>query len=223
MADEDYELVMGDKRWSSWSLRPWLLMKAFGIPFRERLVRLRWAGTTQEIARHSPSGRIPLLKVAATPEHGEPLLVWDSLAIIEFLAEVHPDKAIWPQSREKRALARAVSAEMHSGFYSLRNQMPMDFLNNHPAAPIEPPVEADIRRIVAIWNDCRQRYGAEGDFLFGRFCAADAMFAPVATRFRSYSVDLSRLGDDGVAAGYAQALLSRPEMTEWGEGAAKET
>jgi glutathione S-transferase len=223
MANEDDELVIGDKRWSSWSLRPWLLMKAFGIPFRERLIRLRWTGTTEEIARHSPSGRIPLLKVASVSESGEPLLVWDSLAIVEFLAELHPEKAIWPQSREKRALARAVSAEMHSGFYSLRNQMPMDFLNIHPAAPIDAPVEADIRRIVAIWQDCRARCGGDGDFLFGKFCAADAMFAPVATRFRSYSVDLSRLGDDGVAAAYAQAVLGLPEMTEWGQGAAMET
>jgi glutathione S-transferase len=216
MTETDYELVIGDKRWSSWSLRPWLLLKVFGIPFREKLIRLRQHGTTAELAAHSPSGKIPLLKTGG-------LLIWDSLAIAEFVAEEHPGKPIWPADRAKRAVARAVSAEMHSGFYSLRTAMPMDFLNVHPARPIEADVEADIRRIVALWTECRQRHGEGGDFLFGAFSAADAMFAPVATRFRSYSVALGELGDgDGLAARYAQAVLDLPEMAEWGEGAALE-
>ncbi len=223
MGGNDYELVIGDKRWSSWSLRPWLVMKAFGIPFREIMIQLRWIGTTAAIARHSPSGKVPLLKVALERDQGaDKLLVWDSLAIIEFLAEEHPDKAIWPESREKRALARAVSAEMHSGFYSLRDQMPMDFLAVHEPKPVEREVGKDIRRIVALWRDCRQRYAASGEFLFGTFSAVDAMYAPVATRFRTYGVDLAQFGDDGVAARYAEALLTLPEMTEWGEGAAAE-
>jgi glutathione S-transferase len=216
MTETDYELVIGDKRWSSWSLRPWLLLKVFGIPFREKLIRLRQHGTTAELAAHSPSGKIPLLKTGG-------LLIWDSLAIAEFVAEEHPGKPIWPADRAKRAVARAVSAEMHSGFYSLRTAMPMDFLNVHPARPIEADVEADIRRIVALWTECRQRHGEGGDFLFGAFSAADAMFAPVATRFRSYSVALGELGDEhGLAARYAQAVLDLPEMAEWGEGAALE-
>ena len=122
MTEPDYELVIGNKRTSSWSLRPWLLLKVFGIPFRETHVRLRQTDTAETIARHSPSGKVPVLKA------GE-LVVWDSLAIAEFVADEHRNKAIWPEDRVKRAIARAVSAEMHSGFYSLRSAMPMDFVN----------------------------------------------------------------------------------------------
>jgi glutathione S-transferase len=213
MQGGDYELVIGDKRWSSWSLRPWMLMKAFAIPFQETLIRLRRPETAENIARHSPSGKVPLLRAG-------PLVIWDSLAIAEFLAEEHPDKAIWPREREKRAAARAVSAEMHSSFHALRSQMPMDLANVHAPAPIGPDVADDIRRIVAIWTQCRRAHGGGGDCLFGAFCAADAMFVPVATRFRTYSVDLAAFGDDGTASGYARMLLALPEMLEWGEGAA---
>lgn len=212
MTQADYELVIGDKRWSTWSLRPWLALKMFGIPFRERMIRLRQHGTTEEIALHSPSAKVPLLRTGG-------LLIWDSLAIVEFVAEEHPGKAIWPGDKAKRAVARAVSAEMHSGFYALRTAMPMDFLNVHPFPAGEAGAEADITRIVALWTDCRKRHGEGGDFLFGAFSAADAMFAPVATRFRSYSVDLARFGDDGTAARYMHAVLDLPAMAEWGQGA----
>jgi glutathione S-transferase len=215
MTEAAYELVIGDKRWSSWSLRPWLLLKVFGIPFREAPIRLRQSDTAEQIARNSPSGKVPLLKA------GE-LVVWDSLAIVEFLAEEHRDKAIWPADRVKRATARAISAEMHSGFYSLRSAMPMDFLNVYASWPVEEAVEHDIKRIVAIWRDCRARFGEGGEFLFGPFSAADAMFAPVATRLRSYSVDLPAMGDDGAAARYLEAVLGLKEMAEWGEGASRE-
>lgn len=215
MPNGDYELIIGDKRWSSWSLRSWLLMKAFSLPFSEVLIRLRQPDAASEIARHSPSGKVPLLKAGS-------LLIWDSLAIAEFLAEEHPEKAIWPDTREKRAVARAVSAEMHSGFYSLRNQMPMDFLTVHASWPIDDGVERDIRRIVAIWKDCRLQHGVGGDFLFGAFSAADAMFAPVATRFRTYSVNLAKFGDDGSASRYAETLLALPAMHAWGQGAMQE-
>jgi glutathione S-transferase len=212
----DYELVIGDKRWSSWSLRPWVLMKTLGIPFHETLVRLRRPETAGEIAMYSPSGKIPLLKAGG-------LVVWDSLAIAEFLADEHPDKGVWPEARDKRAHARAVSAEMHSGFTALRQHMPMDFLNVYASWPPEADVENDIRRIVTIWGEYRRRHGGEGPFLFGAFSAADAMFAPVATRFRSYSVDLAAYGDDGAVAAYRDTLLGLPAMAEWGEGAALET
>jgi glutathione S-transferase len=215
MLQESYELVIGDKRWSSWSLRPWLLLKAFGIPFRETLIRLRQPETAENIARHTLSGKIPVLKAGD-------LVIWDSLAIAEFVAEEHRDKPVWPTDRAARALARAVSAEMHSGFYALRKGMPMDFLNIYAAWPVEEDVRADIARIVAIWRQCRAAYSGEGDFLLGAFSAADAMFAPVATRFRSYSVDLADYGDDGLAARYAETILALPEMAEWGEGAARE-
>jgi glutathione S-transferase len=215
MQHSDYELVIGDKRLSSWSLRPWLLMKVFGIPFRETLVRLRQETTVAEIARHSPSGKVPLLKAGT-------LRVWDSLAIIEYLADAHPGKAVWPQDREARAIARSVSAEMHSGFYPLRRHMPMDYLEVYASWPPEDEVEKDIRRVVEIWKDCRASHGAGGDFLFGDFSAADAMYAPVATRFRTYSTDLSAYGDDGTAARYMQSILALPAMAEWGDGAALE-
>jgi glutathione S-transferase len=215
MTETDYELVIGDKRLSSWSLRPWVLMKVFGIPFRETMIRLRRPQTPEAIAQHSPSGKIPLLKAGG-------LRIWDSLAIAEFLADEHRGKAIWPEDRERRAVARSVSAEMHSGFQALRNAMPMDFTNVYASWPVEEDVKHDIRRIVAIWTECRQRYGADGEFLFGGFCAADAMFAPVATRFRSYSVDLADYGDGGQAARYQDTLLGLPAMEEWGAGAAQE-
>lgn len=210
----NYELVIGDKNYSSWSLRPWLLMKAFGIPFAERLVRLRWPETKAEILRHSPSGKVPALKA-------EGLVIWDSLAIMEFLAERHPNEAIWPADSQARAVARCVAAEMHSGFAPLRNECPMDFRSTLAFPDVE-AVREDVARIVAIWTDCRRRYGAGGDFLFGAFSAADAMYAPVVSRFTTYRPDLAALGDEGAAARYVERVMAMPEMREWGEAAAGE-
>jgi glutathione S-transferase len=208
--------VIGDKNLSSWSLRPWLALKQCGIPFAEERIRLRQPDSKTEILRHSPSGKVPALKT----EWG---VIWDSLAILEFLAERHPECALWPQEGEARAAARSVSAEMHAGFFTLRNEMSMDLLGRLPPPPIEGALEADIRRIVAIWKDSRARFGKGGPFLFGAFSNADAMYAPVATRFRTYGVDLARYGDDGTAASYADALLALPAMAEWTEGARAET
>jgi glutathione S-transferase len=210
-----YELVIGNKNTSSWSLRPWLAMKAFGIPFSETSIRLRQPETPAEILRHSPSGKVPVLK-------SDGLLIWDTLAIIEFLAEQHPNKPLWPADRDARAIARCVSAEMHSGFQALRNECPMDFINVLGFPNASEAVSADIARIVAIWKDCRTRFGGGGSFLFGGFTAADAMFAPVASRFRTYEVDLNRFGDDGTAAEYRDAMMSMPEMVAWAEGARAE-
>jgi glutathione S-transferase len=209
---EPYELVIGSKNGSSWSLRPWLVMKTFNIPFRETLVRLRRPETLAELRRHSPSAKVPVLK-------SDGLLVWDSLAIIEFLAEQHPNEPLWPEDVAARANARCISAEMHSGFQALRNECPMDFVNVVPFPDASPEALADIERVVAIWLDCRRRYGSGGAFLFGGFSAADAMFAPVASRFRSYQVDLSRFGDDGTAARYRDTMMAMPAMAAWGEGA----
>ncbi len=210
-----YELIIGNKNTSSWSLRPWLLMKALGIQFSETLIRLRRPETPAELLRHSPSGKVPVLKSGG-------LLVWDTLAIVELLAEQHPNKRVWPADRDARAIARCVSAEMHSGFQALRNECPMDFVNvlGYPNASAS--VLADIERIVAIWKDCRRRFGGGGPFLFGGFSAADAMYAPVASRFRSYEVDLGRFGDDGTAASYRDTMLSMPEMADWAEEAKTE-
>lgn len=211
-----YELVTGNKSWSSWSLRPWLLLKVFGIPFRETLVRLRQPNTKERILNRSPSGKVPALVTGD-------LVIWDSLAIMEYLAEEHPGAPLWPRDKDARALARAGSAEMHSGFYPLRARMPMDFLHACPCPPLNDELAQDIRRIVAIWRDCRGRSGGEGGpFLFGGFSIADAMFAPVATRFRTYNVDIAAFGDDGAAAAYCKTVLDLPEMAEWGRGAALE-
>jgi glutathione S-transferase len=215
MARNDYTLVIGDKNLSSWSLRPWLAMRQCGIPFAEECIRLRQPDSKAEILRHSPSGKVPALKTRTG-------VVWDSLAILDYLAERHPEHRLWPQDEEARAAARSISAEMHAGFATLRNDMPMDLLSRLPSPPLSAALEADIRRIAAIWKDTRARFGEDGPFLFGAFTNADAMYAPVATRFRTYGVDLARFGDDGTGAAYAETVLALPAMAEWTEGAKDE-
>jgi glutathione S-transferase len=206
-------LVIGDKAWSSWSLRPWLAAKAAGVPFREVEVRLRQPDTAQQIAVHSPSGRIPVLKRG-------PFLVWDSLAICEYLAELVPAAQLWPQDAPARAVARSVSAEMHSGFLALRKEFPMDFHARIAGREPSEQARADIGRIARIWRERRHEAGEAGPFLFGAFTIADAMYAPVATRFRTYGIDLAAYGDDGSGAAYLQTLLNMPHMQEWGAGSA---
>lgn len=215
MTANAYTLVIGDKNLSSWSLRPWLALKQCGIPFAEECIRLRQPNSKAEILRHCPSGKVPALKTKTG-------VVWDSLAILDTLAERHPEHMLWPQDEEARAAARSISAEMHSGFATLRNEMPMDLLSKLPSPPLGAALEADIGRIAAIWKDTRARFGQGGPFLFGAFTNADAMYAPVATRFRTYGVDLGRFGDDGTAAAYAEAILALPAMEEWTEGARDE-
>ncbi len=212
--EDGIALVIGDKAWSSWSLRPWLAAKLAAIPFREVPVGLRQAETASEIAAHSPSGHIPVLKRGG-------LLVWDSLAICEYLAELAPEARLWPAEPEARAVARSISAEMHSGFQALRSEFPMDFHARIGGRVPSAQARADIRRVVEIWREARRDFGADGPFLFGGFTIADAMFAPVATRFRTYRLDLASFGDNGAATTYAQAILSLPQMAEWGEGAAR--
>jgi glutathione S-transferase len=215
MATFDYTLIIGDKNLSSWSLRPWLALKYFNLPFVEERVRLRQPESKTAILRHSPSGKVPALKA-------DGLVVFDSLAILEFLAERHPERGLWPRDTEPRALARSVAAEMHAGFAALRNEMSMDLLARLPTPLIGPALEGDIARIVAIWGDLRARFGKGGPFLFGDFTNADAMYAPVATRFRTYGVELTQFGDDGSAEAYAEALLALPAMAEWRKGAEAE-
>jgi glutathione S-transferase len=210
-----YRLLIGDKAWSSWSFRPWLLMTAFGVPFTEIAVRLRQPGSKAEILKHSPAGKVPALFVGD-------LLVWDSLAIIETIADRHPELAIWPKDPDARAVARAVSAEMHAGFQQLREHCPMDILNSKPMETLPDTVELNVRRIIACWSSCRTRFGAGGPFLFGQFSAADAMYAPVASRFKTYIPDLAKYGDDGTAAHYVSAIFAMPEMAAWEAAAARE-
>lgn len=211
-----YRLVIGNKNTSSWSLRPWLAMRHAGLPFSEVNINLRDADAKAQILAKSPSGKVPALLVGNR-------VVWDSLAILEFLSEAHPEAALWPKSRDARAQARCVAAEMHAGFQPLRQQCPMDCLARTPKTDLSKEVAADVRRIVALWRDCRRQFGAGGPFLFGAFSAADAMYAPVASRFRTYIPDLAAFGDDGTARAYVEALFALPQMTAWEQGARAET
>jgi len=205
------ELVIGTKKWSSWSLRPWLVIKRAGLPFTETLVELRQENNQSEAAirAHSPSGLVPALK------DGD-LVIWDSLAISEYLAEKAP--GLWPADPAARALARAAAAEMHSGFGSLRGECPMALEVEPKAVELSPATQKDIRRITALWTELLGRFG--GPFLAGEWSIADAFYTPVATRFRTYGVKLSDYGDDGPAGEYCQRLLETPEFLEW-EAASK--
>lgn len=207
-----YRLVIGNKNWSSWSLRPWLAMRRAGLAFEEINIRLRRPDSKAEILKHSPSGLVPTLI------DGD-LVIWDSLSILEYLAEQHPDQQLWPAERDGRARARSVAAEMHSGFAPLRQHCPMEVLARSPMAEVPDDVAANVRRIVAIWRDCRTQFGSDGPFLFSRFSVADAMYAPVAARFRTYLPDLGPFGDDGTAQGYVETIFAMPEMAAWEEGA----
>jgi len=207
----DFTLYIGNKNYSSWSLRGWLMAKAAGITFEEVLIRLRQPNTKAEVLRHSPSGRVPALV------HGE-VSIWESLAIGEYLAELFPDAGLWPQSRAARAVARSVSTEMHAGFSALRTHFPMNVRSSFPNRASTPEVQADIDRITAIWHDCRTRFGKDGPFLFGgTFGNADAMYAPVVSRFRTYKVEL-----DAGAQTYCDAVWSWPPMQEWASAAKNE-
>ena len=204
-----YKIVIGNKRYSSWSLRPWILLRQAQLPFEEIVIALDHPDTDATIRKYSPAGRVPVLL------DGE-LTVWDSLAICEYVAEKHPDRKLWPQDPRARAHARSVSAEMHSSFQNLRNDCGMKVLESHPVKDLRPETRADVERIVASWNDCLGRYG--GPFLFGSFSVADAMYAPVVSRFRTYA-----LPAHGKAAAYIDAMWSLPAFQDWVEGARKET
>lgn len=209
------ELVIGTKKWSTWSLRPWLAMKRSGLPFTETLIELRQENnrTEAEIKPHSPSGLVPALKLG--PDEGGAILV-DSLAICEFLAEKAP--GLWPADPILRALARSAAAEMHSGFASLRGECPMALEVEPRAVELSEATQKNIRRIVELWLYMLDRSG--GPFLAGDWSIADAFYTPVATRFRTYGVKLTDYGDDGRAGAYAGLLLEQPDFLEW-EAAAR--
>jgi glutathione S-transferase len=207
----NYTLVIGNKKYSSWSLRPWLLLVHGGIAFDEIRIGLRKPDTAERIRAQTPAGRVPVL-------HAGKLTIWDSLAIAEFLAERHPDSVRWPADLEVRARARSVSAEMHSGFSALRQNMPMHCDASYPGAGRTPEALADIARITEMWNDCRARFGSGGPFLFGAFSIADAMYAPVVFRFRTYGVEL-----DAVCRAYVDTMITLPAMQRWLAEATAET
>ena len=201
------EIVIGTRKWSSWSLRPWLALKRTGAPFTETLITLREVGVTEAIAKHSPSGKVPVLI------DGE-VTVWDSLAICEYLADKFPEAKLWPDDPVARALGRSAAAEMHSGFPSLRGECPMD-LTLRTDIDLSEATAHDVRRIVRLWSDLRGRYAAGGPYLLGAWSIADAFYVPVASRFRSYNLMLSDFGDPGLAGAYCEALLETPEFLEW--------
>ncbi|HEY6940006.1 glutathione S-transferase family protein [Dokdonella sp.] len=204
-------LVIGNKNYSSWSLRPWLLLRNHGVAFDEHRLLLDTPEFAREIGRWSPGRTVPALR------HGD-LVVWDSLAICEYANETFLDGAGWPREAAARAVARAVSAEMHSGFRALRTRMPMNARRRVQGFAYGDDVRADIERVFAIWRDCRARFGAGGPFLFGAFSIADAMYAPVVLRFVTYGVAI----EPGLEA-WADALLALPAMREWLRDSAAES
>lgn len=195
-------LVIGNKNYSSWSLRPWLAMRQAELDFAEIRIPLDLPTTSQAIRHYSPSGKVPVLLDGS-------LVVWESLAICEYIAENFAPN-LWPKNRQARAVARSVSAEMHAGFSFLRQNMPMDCRSRFPGEGLTLEVQADIERIAAIWRNCRHQFGGWGKFLFGDFAIADAMFAPVVSRFFTYSVKL-----DPISQAYMEAIWSLPAMQEW--------
>ena len=197
----DLLLTMGNKNYSSWSLRPWVLMKHLGLPFEERVLQLDTPQFAQEIAAISPTRRVPILR------HGA-LLVWDSLAICEYACELAGGG--WPEDREARAVARSACAEMHSGFEALRSQWPMNARATGRRTPPDAARAADIARIEQLWTECRGRFGARGPWLFGDYSVADAMYAPVVLRFRSYGAQLGE-----TAAAYVSTALADTHLQSW--------
>ena len=212
------ELIIGDKVWSTWSMRPWLALKHVGAPFTEILIRLRREShpTTHDaiVAAGSPAGLAPVLKDGG-------VTIWDSLAICEYLAEKFPEARLWPADPAARALGRSAAAEMHSGFSALRGEHPMD-LTLRTTTPVSEAAAKDVRRIVALWTELLNRFG--GPFLLGAdWSIAEAFYTPVATRFRSYGVALTDHGDTGAAGDYAARLMQTPAFVEWERGALADT
>jgi glutathione S-transferase len=206
-----FTLVIGNKNYSSWSLRPWIAMRTKGIAFAERVIPLYEPGSREEILKVSPAGKVPVLIDGDAT-------VWESLAILEHLAERVPEAQLWPAGPPARAHARAIAAEMHAGFSALRRHCPMNMRRPVKKRPPSPAADADARRIAAMWTDCRARFGRGGPFLFGAFTAADAMYAPVVSRFHTYAVDA-----EAPVRAYMQAMMALPAWREWEEAGRKES
>ncbi len=205
------KLVIGNKNYSSWSFRPWIAMKVAGIAFEEEVISLDAKDFKTRVTRISGTGKVPALADGNVP-------VWESLAILEYLAEKFPDARLWPADPAARAQARAIAAEMHAGFVPLRRHLPMNMWRPVMRRDLTPEVQANVRRIEAIWTDCRTRHGAGGPFLFGPFGAADAMYAPVVARFHTYAVEVNAL-----ARTYMDAVMDLPAWREWQTQALAET
>jgi len=207
------KLVIGNKNYSSWSMRPWVAMRAGGIAFEEVFIPLYTDNKADKdhILSFSRAGKVPALV------DGD-ITVWDSLAIIEYLAERFPEAKLWPADRAARAHARSISAEMHSGFMPLRNECGMNLHRPIGAVQLSADAEANVARVQELWTDCRARYGGAGPFLFGAFTAADAMYAPVVHRFRTYAIKVSP-----VAQAYMETMMALPAFAEWTRAGLAET
>ncbi|HEY5633917.1 MAG TPA: glutathione S-transferase family protein [Burkholderiaceae bacterium] len=210
MSTRRFTLVIGNRNYSSWSMRAWLLMRELGIEFEERVLPLFSETFAREIVKYSPAKRVPVLLVDDFP-------IWDTLAIAEYLAEAFPDRGVWPRNAFDRARARSVCAEMHSGFGALRAHMPVNVEASLPGLGWNVQVQDDIDRIVRIWSELRDAHAQSGPFLFGAYGAADAFFAPVASRFQTYQVGLPKQCQD-----YARAVLESASMRQWTEAALTE-
>jgi glutathione S-transferase len=205
-----YTLIIANKAYSSWSMRPWILLRHFAIPFEEVVVPLDLPDTRSAILRYSPAGKCPSLQDG-------PVSIWDSLAIIEYVAESHPDKAIWPRPKPARALARSLAAEMHSGFQALRAQCPMNLRRQPKPIKLSAETQADVARIEAAWAAAREQFADGGPFLFGEFSAADAMFAPVVNRLQVYAIPVQPQ-----TRAYMDAVMALPAWRDWEQDAARE-
>ncbi len=210
-----YTLIVGTKEWSSWSLRPYVALRATGAPFEEIKIKLRQKPLTGDaIKRYSKAGRVPILRIEAD---GREALVWDSLAICETLAERHPDARLWPANPLVRAEARSYAAEMHSGFPDLRDQLSMDFVRRLPLPALRDETQAQIDRIVEAWSSALARFGHEGGFLFGGLSVADCMYAPVVSRFTTFGVEVP-----APVKAYMERMMALPALRDWGAEAQKE-
>jgi glutathione S-transferase len=205
------ELVIGNKNYSSWSMRPWVLLRQAGIPFEEVQLKFDQDAKVVGVEKYSPTRKVPVLLI-----DGEP--VWDTAAICETAAEMFPAKRLWPEDERARRVARSACAEMHSGFQALRDRMPMTIRASYPGKGMTAESRKDIERVVALWTQCRERFGGAGDFLFGRFSIADAFYAPVVMRFVTYGVKLSPM-----AQAYCEAVQSLSAVREWCDAARRET
>jgi glutathione S-transferase len=203
-------LIIGNKKYSSWSLRPWIALTVAGIPFEERVIPFETEEFRREVGRLSGTGKVPVLI------DGD-IKIWESLAILEYLAEKFPAAGLWPKDVAARAHARVVASEMHAGFQALRNHLPANFARRVIKRDLTPPVVANIQRIETLWADCRERFGKNGPFLFGAFGAADAMYAPVVARFNTYDVDVGPL-----TRSYMAAIMALPAWRQWVAAGIKE-
>ncbi len=197
------KLVIANKLYSSWSFRPWMVLMAFDIPFEEIIIPLRTPESRARVLEYSPSGKVPALIDG-------PLTVWESLAIIEYIAETYPDRAIWPRLMSARAHARATSNEMHGGFQTLRQSCPMNLAGRYKTPEMTAPLKANVDRIEEIWREARRLYGEEGPFLYGQFSAADAMYAPVVSRFETYAIPVAH-----DTRTYMEAVKAHPAFVAW--------